>query len=283
MKDYIINEDPIVVPINIDPRDGKQSIVEHKFRRPTFQEEESRERETKIISEETGVKVAEGTSAPNVKIENEKADLKFWEKLILTVNGKGYGLTEETSVDTVLGDKPIRESIPNTHKTTAIYGLMPSNFELDLGEDDDAEYVFALGSAREWTIKQMIGGQDIRDDGTLAPPLYTLHYIMSEPTEADRKKYRLNAMSNSPYIRKGGLRTDVQSVNLKVVSDLFDRLVKQVQGAVVQVPGEPESITVPLDVRNADHLAAIPGNFKKTVVIRLFNALEADLGKSEQA
>lgn len=286
-KEYIINEDPIVVSVNIDPRDGKESLVDHKFRRPTFAEEETREIGMKIISEETGVKVAEGTSAPKVTIDDEQANIKFYNKLAISVQGKGYGLLEETPVTNMIGEMSVLDSIPNPHKITAVYGLMPSNFELDLGNEDE-EYVLALGATREWKVKQLIGGQNIRDDGTLAPPNYTVRYIMGEPSEADRKKYRLNAMNNAPYIRKGGLRTDQQTVNLKVVADLFDRLVKSVENAVIEekiaeMPEIAENPTRPIDVRNTEDLKLIPATFKKSVIIKLFNALEADLGKSKES
>lgn len=275
---YVMNSDPIKVKLNIHPKNG-EFFVTHILRRPTFEEEEARERNTPIITKEASR--IEGSMATTQFVDDEGANLKLYDKIAKAVVGyplnKGEKPTdEEIPVDRVLDvngeQKTVLELIPSNHKTTAILAIAVSSFEVDLGTEQD-EFSFALGAGREWTIKQSVGGQFKREDGTLAPPDYVVTYRFREPTEAERKKYRTSAMNALTYRTKEGV-VERSSVNLKVIADLFDKLIEGVEGAVL-VEGETE---IPLNVRNADHLKQISASFKKSAIIRLFNALEADLG-----
>jgi hypothetical protein len=268
---YVMDNSPITVAIDIDPRPGKKKIAEHKFRLPTFEEEEVRERQIVSFRKE-GAKV-EDTNAILEETDDEKANINFYNKLI-----EGFEKDVEIPANTLVGEQELKELIPTTHKVTAVLGMTVSTFELDLPEDDD-DFEFELGTSgsagREWRLIQKIGGQFKRDDGTLQPPDYEITYILREPTEKERHKYKSNAVNTQRWYSKaeGGV-VERSSINLKTLTTIFDNTIKDVENASV-VDGEG---SIPLDVRNPDHLAKIPARFKKTVVIRLFNALDADLG-----
>lgn len=280
-RQYIMNEELTTVRLNVHPQPGKEKIVEHIFQQPTFDDEETKERMTPVIRKE-GAKI-EGTNAIIETVEDEAANLKFYNKLIKSVKGyKVKGSTEEIAVTEEIGDgKTVLDLIPSNHKITAILGMKASTFEVDLG-DEDAEFEFELdgtsGSAgREWRIVQKIGGQYKREDGSMQPPDYEVAYVLREPTEKERANYKTKALNSQRwYSKKDNGMVERTSVNLKTLAELFDNLVLSVEGAVI---AEGESLS-PLSVKNAEHLGAIPASFKKTVVIRLLNALETDLGNS---
>lgn len=273
-QQFVINEELTPVKININPKRGKEYYATHVFKRPTFEDEELRERTSPIITEESGK--VDGQTATKQTVDDERANLKFYDKLITTVAGYTIkGSKEPIDARAEIDEKLVLDLIPSNHKLTAVSGLYRSTMEVDLGEEDDEEFSFDLGASREWRVVQKIGGQYMLEDATMAPPDYVVTYVLREPSEAERAKYRAKAMGSSTYTKKGGGRVSRASTNLKVVTDLFDALITRIEGAAFKTGEE----TIPVDAKNPDHVKSILASFKLSVIITLFNALEADLEK----
>ena len=274
---FILNQEPIKVRLNIHPKanEGFESFVTHTFKRPTFAEEETRERMMASITKQ-GAKI-EGTTAIIQEFDDTKANVSLYNKVAKSV--EGYKLPDGSKEDTPVSKefqvkeetKKVLDLIPDAHKNTAIYGIFNSAFEIDAPEDD---FEFSLGAGREWKIIQKIGGQARREDGTLSEPDYVVRYILTEPSEKDRKTFRDKATSSQRYSSREGV-VERSSLNLRVLAELFDKLVLSVEDALVADENGETSV---IDVRKKEHLDLIPASYKKTVIIRLFNSLEADLG-----
>jgi hypothetical protein len=259
---YQMDLDPFKVKINIFSNADKKHEVTHILRKPTFAEEEARERMMPLIISDAGK--IDGAEASSMSLDDEPANVRLYDKIAVSVNG--YALKrgekpskEDVNVDTIVeGETAVRDLIPPSHKSAAINGLYPSSYEVDFG---DEEFYFALGGGREWKVRQEIGGKFKREDGTLSPADYTVYYIFREPTQEERKKFRTQAIS-AVTLRTTSGNKDRRSTNLKVVSDLFD---------AATIGGTD------IDVRDKKQLEKIPATFKKGAVIRLMNFLEADL------
>jgi hypothetical protein len=272
-SEYQMDLDPFVVKINVFPNADKKHEVTHVVRKPTFAEEEARERMMPLIISDAGK--VDGAEASSMSLDDEPANVRLYDKIALTVSGyalqKGQKPTEdmvsvEDKVSTTDGEeKSIKDLIPPSHKSAVINGLFPSSYEVDFGGE---EYYFALGGGREWKIRQEIGGKFKREDGTLSPADYEIFYIFREPTQEERKKFRTQAVSALTLKTTSGSK-DRRSTNLKVVSDLFDSLVQVIEGATIA--------GTQIDVRDKKNLTLIPATFKKGCMIRLMNFLEADL------
>lgn len=272
--DYPMDTNPIKIKINVVPSMEKPFYVTHVMRKPSFNEEEARERKSPLITSEAGK--IDGKDASSMSIDDEPANVELYDKIILGVIG--YGLkpgdkagedevSPDTTVETPKGTKTVRELIPDSHKSTAISGMFTSSFEVEVEEQ---EFVFALGGSRDWKVRQDIGGKVKREDGTLSPPDYQVFYTFREPSELDRKKYRTKAVQ-AVNLRDGKTNaiTERRSTNLTIMRELFDSLIESVEGATVE--GKP------IKVSDKNHIDAIPATFKKGTMIRLFNFLEADL------
>ena len=270
--DYQMDLEPLKVKINIFPSADKPQEVVHIMRRPSFTDEEARERMMPLIISDAGK--IDGAEASSMSLDDEPANVRMYDKIAQSVIG--YALekgqkpsTDEVSVESKLNvageEKTVKELIPPSHKSAAISGLYQANYEVDFGGE---EFYFALGGGREWKVRQEIGGRFKREDGTLAPPDYNVYYIFREPTQEERKKFRTQAISAVTLRTTAGTK-DRRSTNLKVVNDLFDALIQNVEGATIK--GKE------IDVRDKAQLAIIPASFKKGTIIRLMNFLEADL------
>jgi len=272
---YDMSQDPIEVRININPGAKTPFYVTHFLRRPSFTEEEDRERMMPLIITDAGK--VDGQDATSMSLDDEPGNVKLYNKILVKVEGypleKGKPPAPEGNLPTDLvkteggEEKDVLSLIPIQHKNTVINGMYPSNFELD--QDEDVEFSFALGSGREWTVKQEIGGGQKREDGSQAPPQFVVRYTFREPTEAERRRFRSGAISSLSLRGKDGVK-DRRSTNLGVVAKLFDSLILRIEGATIN--GSP------IDVRDEAIRKIIPAQFKKGSVIRAFTALEADLG-----
>jgi len=269
---YQMDLDPFKIKINAFASADKQQELVHILRKPTFGEEEARERMMPLIISDAGK--IDGAEASSMSLDDEPANVRMYDKIAISV--QGYALErgskptdEEIDVNTTLSvegeEKTVRELIPASHKSAVITGLYPASYEVDFGGE---EFYFALGGGREWKVRQEIGGKYKREDATLAPPDYTVYYVFREPTQEERKKFRNQAIS-ALTLRTTSGNKDRRSTNLKVVSDLFDALIQTIEGATIAGTS--------IDVRDKKHLALIPATFKKGAVIRLMNFLEADL------
>ncbi len=275
-KAYPMDMNPIEVKVNIYPTLEKAHYTTHTFRKPTFEEEEARERTMPLITSDAGK--VEGADASSMTIDDEPANVALYDKIIQSVSGyalqKGEkpskeALSMDTMIETPDGAKSIKELIPVSHKSTAISGMFTSKFDIDVPETE--EFSFTLGGGREWRIKHEIGGGEKREDGTLSPADFTLYHTLREPTEMERKKFRTRAVAALTLRNpKTGQVTERRSTNLKVMKELYDALILSVEGATIE--GKE------IRVSDASQLEMIPASFKKSVVIRLFNFLEADLG-----
>lgn len=272
-KDYPMDMNPIKVQINAVPSLENPSYVTHTMRKPSFVEEEARERNMPLLTSDAGK--IDGSEASSMTIDDEPANKEMYDKLVISVSGyalkPGDKASEEVSPDTLIdtknGQAKVRDLIPSSHKSTVINGMFPSSFEVDV---DDQEYVFALGGGREWRIKQELGGKAKRDDGTLSPPDYTIFYTFREPTELERKKFRTKAVSAVTLRNpKTNAITERRSTNLGVMRELFDALVINIEGATINNKA--------IRVGDKEQVELIPATFKKGTMIRLFNFLEADL------
>lgn len=270
------SDQPVRVKITLPSL--KNATFEHVLRKPTFEEEEARERATPLVTLDKGkIDVADGekADASSMTLDTEPANVKLYDKIIQTVKGygvpgfdKGADVPATTPITTADGEEyTVRDLIPSNHKATVIDVMFPSfSFEVEV---EDEEFTFALGAGREWTLKQEIGGRTKQEDGSLSDPDHVIRYIFREPTEAERKKFRSSAIIALTLRTKDGIR-EQRTSNLRVISELFDDMIVRVEGAVV---GDDL-----VDVRNRVHLKAIPAQFKKNAIIRLFGFLEADLG-----
>lgn len=270
---YPMDMSPIEVKLLLYTSLEKSPSATHVMRKPTFEEEESRERKMPLITKDLGK--VEGNNASSMTIDDEPANVALYDKIALTVAGyalkSGEKPTDEPipvtqEIETPKGMQTVLSLIPASHKSTAINGMFPSTFEVDL---QDQEFSFALGGGREWSVKQEIGGKTKREDGTLSPPNFTVYYTFREPTEAERKKYRTRAIAAVNVQEKEGGISERRSTNLKVMRELFDALIVSVDGATIG--GKP------IKISDSEHLSNIPATFKKSAVIRLFNVLDADL------
>ncbi len=273
-KVFQMDAEPIKVKINVFSSTDKTQNVTHTLRKPTFAEEEARERMSALYITEAGR--IDGSDATSMSLDDEKGTLRIYDKIALSVQGyalePGQKPTEEDiPVDTVLTvngeEKTVRDLIPISHKGAVINGMFPASYELDFGGE---EFYYSLGGSREWKIVQEIGGKFKREDGTLSPADYTIRHILREPTQEERKKFRTQAIS-AVTLRTTSGNKDRRSTNLRVVADLYDALVQTIDNATID--GKT------IDARDKKQLEKISATFKKGVVIRLMNFLEADLSE----
>lgn len=275
-KDYDMAQNPITVRINLMPSFSKPVYGTHVLRKPTQKEEEDRERGLALLTKDAGR--IEGSEASSMSLDDEPSNVALYDKIVMSISGYGLKAGEKASdevspdvvVETDKGSKTLRELIPASHKSTVINGLFPSQYDVDLPNEE--EFVFVLGGARTWRIKQQIGGQEKLEDGTLSPPDFIVYYTMREPKESERKLFRKDSVvSNTLRNIKTQEIVERRSTNLGVMVELFDALIENVEGATV---GGKE-----IKTNDKTHLSLIPAAFKKGVVIRLMNFLEAELKK----
>lgn len=270
---FEFNANPIKVSFTVFPNTKRAFQVTHVLSKPTFEQEEARERAMPLISSDMGK--VEGADASSMSLDDEPANVKLYDKIAQRVIGyplqRGEtpaedGVEPNAVIATPEGEKTVLEMIPTGHKSAAINGMFPSNFELD--EDDD-NFAFALGGGREWEIVQKIGGQIKQSDGTFSSPQFVIKYIFKEPMEGQRKKFRSSAINALTLKTRDGAK-ERRSANLRVISELFDTLIEKVEGGTVD--GQE------VNVRDKNHLKAIPAAFKRGSLVRMFAALEVDLG-----
>ncbi len=288
LKPYTLDVTQFEVDLNLAPSGAKPYIVTHILRRPTFEEEEQKERETPLITTDAGK--VDGADASSISLDDEPANIRLYNKILLRVKGYPVFVTDESGnvkmqpapAEGLAADEltlkadgtteQVVNLIPPGHKSTAVSGALPySLFEVEVDEDN---FMFALGGGREWVIRQEIGGGFKLSDGTNAPPKNVIKYRFREPTEAERRKFRSQAINSVTLRTKDGIK-DRRSTNLRVLRDLFDAMILGVEGATIGGGA--------VDVRDVEHRALIPGSFKKGSLIKLFGFLEADLGNSQSA
>lgn len=274
---FILDADEFTLTVNPYPQLKNPVITKHTVGRPTFEQEVVRERATPIVVAEAGK--VNGEQGSSTFLEDERANVNLYNKIVTRVFGyprnfgeaapeDGLDPQEEVTINRRGDRKKAVDSIPERHKSLVINGMYP--YFMEMHEVDEDAQVNPFGG-NEWTLKHEIGGKEELEDGTLSPPEFTLLWTFEEPTTADWKKFRGAFPSVQFTDRKTGRRREQRTSNLKIMAEIFDRLLVGVEGAILQDGSE-------VDVRNADHLRKIPGAFKKGAMIRLFSFLQADLG-----
>lgn len=252
------------IRINIAPDTEAGYWTVHRLRRPSFDNEISREAMMPVKTHDQGK--IEGHDSMALEFEVESADITMYDKLIDTVDGFAPPGSSEP-VNGLPVDDEIKKLILPQWKSSVISGIYRSSWEAD---QESLSKVYMLGPGRQWTIKQEIGGGK-NADGTKREPEYVVTYVFREPTEKERRKFRTRALNASILRLRGGGSEERRTTNLRVVSELFDACVEDIRGA--SVSGNP------IDAHNPDHLKLVLGNFKKNAVLKFFNTLEADLGE----
>jgi hypothetical protein len=163
---------------------------------------------------------------------------------------------------------PLVDAIPQDHKSLVVNGMYPSFF--DVYKEAELES-FSLIGGSEWTLKQDIGGREMRDDGTLSPADFTILYTFREPSQAEMRKFRSSGFATKNWTDKDGVQNEERRLILRVICELFDQILVGIEGVKV---GESS-----FDIKNREHVALIPGLFKKGCIMKLFTMLQADLGK----
>jgi hypothetical protein len=278
-KTFDLAATEFTITVNPYPQLKKPILTTHVLGRPTFDDEDRRERMMPVITKEAGK--VENSSASQTELDEVPANVALYNKIIKKmlgyekVAGEGApaeGLAPEDIVQGRNADGEPTEmkaidAIPDSHKSLAINGIFQSSrFEV---EEKELQ-AFSLGAGREWVLIQSIGGKTKQEDGTLSPADYTIKYTFQEPSAAHLKKFRTLAFAAVSWKDANGFMRDRRTVVLSVINELFNALVRSVEGFVVN--GEA------FDVRNPDHLSKIFGTYKKEAMLKLFIFLQADLG-----
>jgi hypothetical protein len=136
-SEYQMDLDPFKIKINIFPSADKKHEVVHILRKPTFAEEEARERMMPLIISDAGK--IDGAEASSMSLDDEPANVRLYDKIIQSVNGYSLVRGEKPSKEDVAADTKItgsdgeevtvKDLIPPSHKSAVINGLYPASYE----------------------------------------------------------------------------------------------------------------------------------------------------------
>lgn len=291
---YNIAAEEFTISVNPYPQLKKKIITKHVVRRPTADEEDRRERMIPMITTEAG-KVGD-VEANTTELDFVPGDRALYDKIVKRVFGYDRGdgkpapedgldpreLIQARNSDGELEEMPVISALPDSHKSLVVNGMFPSVFDIHETETGEMES-FSLGAAREWTLRQDIGGREKLEDGTTSPPDFVVLYTFREPTAAELKKFRSSAFAAKSWRDRDGYTHERRTVVLRVIAELFDRLLVSADGLIVHRGTDATGESENFDVRNREHVAFIPGTFKKGAMLKLFTFLQADLGNSQSA
>jgi hypothetical protein len=286
-KKYNLAATEFTITVNPYPQLARPIFTTHVVRRPTLDEEERKERMTPLLTKSAGR--VDNVQAQQTEVDIVPGDRALYDKIVKRVFGyqakAGQAPPKEGLLPTDLVEaldpkteavveKPIVEVIPDDHKSLVVNSLFPSQFEMH----DDGEMVgFSFVGGQEWTLRQDIGGKEQLDDGTFSPAEYVLLYRFKEPTATQMKAFRSKAFAVKSWADRQGVQNEERRVVLSVMVGLFDNLLVSLDGAIIDSGSQGEAF----DARNRQHVALIPGQFKKGAMLKLFTFLQADLGKSQ--
>lgn len=311
-KPYDFAQDKFLIVININPT-GRPYYTTHHLRRPTFAEEEARERLMPYDTEQAGR--MEGRDAFRADFEEEPGNVALYDRIVTGLEGYGFDDTVRRFKGQPKGrdDAAVKaKEYDDEHQPNVRLGLIDPNeiieitpkrgpqkgqqllvpfkaavpgwnknrvidglFNATFEMDTGGMEVFSLGAGREWRVRQEIGGGVNPEDGSIRPPAYVITYTFAEPTEAQRRTLRSKAVNAVSWAGKGGKQKGRSTANLSQIDKLFNELIVSIEGATVD--------GAEFDADKLEHKKAIFGNFKKLSITKLFRALEADLGNSESA
>lgn len=276
--------------VNPYPQLKKPILTRHIVRRPTLDEESRKERMTPMLTKSAGR--VNDIQAQQTEVDITPGDRFLYNAIVKRVFGyqqkagqapptEGLAPTDlvETRDDSTgeIIEKPIVEIIPDDHKSLVVNGLFPSQF--DIYDDEVQLEGFSLVGGQQWELRQDIGGREQLDDGTISPAEYVLLYKFREPSAAQMKSFRSRAFATKSWSDKDGRQNEERRVILSVMAELFDALLVSIEGGNIDRGNTGEAF----DSRNKEHLALVPGQFKKGAMLKLFTFLQADLGKSQAA
>lgn len=269
-------------------------MVSHLVSKPKFEDEEARERMMPFSTETSGKK--RGKEGWKTDFDDEKANCRFYDRVVKRISGypidgsvrrfKDHPTDpdadsiknedfEDLAPDTILNDVdpqelfffegkavPYVSLIPAYHKTAIVNKMLDHVYVIKAPK-------FSLGAGRRWTVTQEIGGGGVDENGVPRDPAKVVNYVLREPTEGERRKYRSKAIGTNTNADRGVVR-EVRVSNLRIFAELFDAMIDTCDGEYGK--------GVPINVRDAQQLGSIEGTFKKYVIGQLFRSLEVDLG-----
>ena len=241
---YPFDAAEVAVSFNARPGADNPVIVSHKLRKPTLMELVARDRDVNLEIVEISPREEQ------IVTDDEAANARLWDKLILSV--KGYAGNAQWA-EIPDGDKA---GVRTGHKTTAIKAMYIG--DCSIVGDVDSEVSLTSDT---WVIRQSIGDVD--------NPQFVIDHTLREPTESERIQFKRSA-SKVSFIR-GGKKTRTRiGQDLTAFVKMYDLLVEGIIG------GSVNGVEYAPSNRQA-FLAAIDPTWKRLIVQTLMNAIEAAL------
>lgn len=282
-RPYPFDADPVVVGLSEDA-----NTYLHRMHKSSFDVEERRERMTEVKRFTLGkaeVKNTEGETEraqrSRSEAEDVKASLRYYRDLVKTVTGydpddpakevdpRAVFIKEGTG-----GAPPVTQlddldlGIPTAHRLFVANNMYGGDFEVDKATR------FVAGAGRTWRVFHRIG-QKVRGDGSKSPALFDLTYEFAEPTDDLVRLFRSSALNSNNLELNGGESMTIRTVNLAVVTELFDGVPNKGRGVIRITRGTVGGEAI--DVRDPQQLALVPSPFKKNCIILLYARLLNDL------
>lgn len=283
-RPYPFDLDPVAVALN---EDG--ITYTHRVRKSSFEVEERRERMTEVkrytlgkaeVKNEGGEQ--ERAQRSRSEAEDVNASLRYYRDLIGTVTGYDPDdpLAERDPRSVIMrggeNDEPVVTQlddldlgIPTAHRLFVANNVYGGEFEVDKATR------FVAGAGRTWKVHHRIG-QKTRGDGTKSPAMFEVVYEFAEPTDALVRLFRSSALNSTQLDLNGGDVMTIRTVNLAVVTELFDGVPNKGRGVIRITGGTVGGETI--DIRDPAQLALVAPPFKKNCMILLYARLLNDLG-----
>jgi hypothetical protein len=296
---YELAADEIEIPI----QDGRETFA-IICKRPTRAQHEKRARMS-VIVKRTAAKV-DDQDAVTVTSDTGRADEVFVRAVALRV--KGYQLREgdnpeqELDAQQILdaneflteeeidnwqgervkgktlgerlneGDPVVRviDLIPATHMKVVANDLFGGSFEVDKAK----KRVLSSRARRINTVTQKLGVHAL-EDATMSKPSHLVRWRFKDPDFAAIGKFDSKAVTGTTVFlseKNGGGQEERRIVSLDTVESLFDSNIEGAENAVVK--GEEFS------AKDSAHLRAVDLGLKKSLVMMLFNKIQAESGNS---
>ena len=236
---YPFDQNEIIVQFNAKPGAKEPQIVSHKLRKPTLDELIQREKDSQYELHDLGNVIREVG-------DGDKAQSALWDKIAIAVQGytgakDWHSLTPED-----------KERFLPGHKQSAIRRM----YAADAVISDDVQ-VGMFGNT--WKVDLKIG---VNED-----PDFLITFTLREPTEKERSRFK--ASEGSQDQKKGTRRPQYEvKTNLRSYIEFFDALVQDITGGTV----DDKEYAAHSD--KAAFLAQIDANWKRTVVVRYYRAIE---------
>lgn len=241
MNLYPFDQSEIIVQFNARPGAKTPQIVSHKLTKPTKEQLIAREKESAYELHDTGDGIEEVG-------DSDAAHCHLWDKIAVAVQGYGdakewHSLSEDDKAKISLG-----------HKVQAIRRMYAG----DVTISDDVEVRM---SGNEWKAVLAIGVND--------EPDYQITFSLREPDEKERSRFV--SSESSQRQKKGTKRPQyVVKTNLQSYIDLFDAVIKGVEGATVADKTFAE-------LGKDAFIAEIDPNWKRAVILRYWRAINGAL------